>query len=359
MRSAYAYVMVCVALLAAAPSRAQEQLPAYQVLTCEKDCPPVVSAKAIENPLPIYPRKYAGWEGPYIDAAVDVSYTIAANGSVKNIAIVKLLGPKLFADITQAAVATWRYKPATEAGTPVDENHELRIFFRLMDQPPGARDKTVTDYRYAVYLAHSGRQAEAIAAFGAIAARSDINLYERTMVNLALAEVAYQTKDYAAARDAIRIATLDDCRYLEKRDRESAMRLRISLEALNGDFAESFAWFDRLRAAGYAKADDVDQKLIDQLHSMMAAPDALAASGVVPPGSDGVPWIHTLLRRSFEFQNIHGKLDHFDLYCQRHGISSPITEKAAWTVPASWSGCAVSVYGDPGATFRLIELQPS
>ena len=47
------------------------------------------------------------------------------------------------------------------------------------------------------------------------------------------------------------------------------------------------------------------------------------------------------------------------LVCQRHGIRSQVSDKADWTIPASWSGCFINVTGTPGTKFSFVEMAPA
>ncbi len=65
-----------------------------------------------------------------------------------------------------------------------------------------------------------------------------------------------------------------------------------------------------------------------------------------------------MLRRSFGFADIKGSLTKFHLRCETHGIESPVTDSATWTIPPSWTKCNILVEGTPGTTFKFGEAQP-
>ena len=344
--------------LGAAPALADD-IPAYEVLTCEKDCPPHTAAKLLDQPGVSYPQRYTGRDGTYVEAMVDIDYTIGTDGSVKDAVVETLLGPQEFADNALRAVNGRKYQPATEGDKPVEESHRVRFMFRMRFASPGGRPAMVRDYRKAVDLAKDNKLAEAIAGLRDIAARPELNFYERTMNGYALALLEVQAGDPFSARDAVRVATIDKGAFLDPRSQTEALRLRIRLEAATGEFAESFAWFDILNAKEPLPPDDPEVLLIAKLHAAIAAPQPLAIPARIPQDATRTFWQHTLLRRGFEFHDVVGKLDSFVLRCQRHGIRSAVSDKADWTVPASWSGCFINVSGTPGTTFNFVDFAPA
>lgn len=345
--------------LGAAPAFADDDIPAFEVLTCEKDCPPFTRAVLLDNPGVHYPEAY-NRRVEFVEAMVDIDFIIAVDGSVKDVVVETLLGPQAFADAALQAIGGRKYRPATEGGKPVEECHRARFMFTMPGVThPGGRAEMVNDYRKAVGLAKENKLGEAVAAMRAISAQPELNLYERTMAGYALAIMEQQSGDALAARDAVRIATLNRGRYLDQQSVDGAIRLRIHLEAMSGEFAESFAWFDILKARGPVASDDPEAVLVAKLHGAIAAPQPLAMRARIPAQGTPAFWQHTLLRRSFEFHDVAGKLDSFILRCQRHGIRSVISGKANWTIPAGWSGCFINVTGAPGSTFMFVEVAPA
>jgi len=357
-------VLSAIVWLASPRAKADEDIPTYKALRCERDCPPFTEAKEVTVVAPIYPSQYTGGEGVYVEALVDVDFTIAVDGSVKNPFVEFLLGPQAFADSALHAISLRTYQPGTENGLPIAENHRTRFVFSISNPLVGAREEVATSYHRAIELADTGKIADAIAVLNEATAKPLLNFYERTMLAYALAKLYSSTGDYWYARVAVRVATIFEAHYyLDKRVIDTAIRLRITLEALNGDFAESFAWFDILNKRAQVKDDDPISLYIKKLHAAIDSSSPLimdarisVASGPAKGVDDPLSWQHTLLRREFEFSQVDGKLDHFDLLCDRHAIRSPVSDKAHWTVPASWTGCVINVFGAPNTKFRFVEM---
>lgn len=341
-----------------APAMADD-IPTFQVLGCEHNCPKIVDAALLKDSAAAFPFKYRGAEGLYAEAMVDVDYTIAVDGSVKNAFVESVLGPHEFADSALEAVNARVYSPATEDGQPVDESHRVRFVFSIKGGEKAARTSVVEDYRHAIRLAKDQKTDDAIAALNVIAAEPVLNFYERTMVGFTLAVLDEQNGLYRSARDAIRAATISEGAYLDPHVLVEALRLRIATEAQTGEFADAFAWYAILLTHITPGTDDESASIIAKLHAALDGPQPLAIDAEIVASGTQALWQHTLLRRSFEFKQVSGALDHFVLNCAHHGIQSAVSTTANWTVPPSWSSCVISVFGTPATHFQFIEFRPT
>ncbi|MFT3789852.1 MAG: energy transducer TonB [Rudaea sp.] len=89
------------------------------------------AAIAIRQPAPRYPVEAyrAQWEG-----WVEVAFTIAADGSVKNGSVVSANPPRVFNAAALRAIADWKFQPGLENGRPVEQQMRTRIEFKLLDR---------------------------------------------------------------------------------------------------------------------------------------------------------------------------------------------------------------------------------
>ncbi|MGN6148603.1 MAG: TonB family protein [Rhizomicrobium sp.] len=337
-----------------------DDIPTYQTLTCEKDCPVFKPAVALNAPQPRYPLVYTGMEGLYVESLVEVRFTVATNGTVKNAAIERLVGPSSFQDSVLEAVNGWTFQPATEDGRPVEQNLRRRFVFRIKNPEVGARTEVVAAYHKAMTLLGDNKLDEAAAVFQTVLAKPELNFYERCMVSFALANIYAMQKKFPEGLSLIKDATIDDGKLLGKSTQEKALRMRVRLEAANGNFSEAFAWFDILKAHADIAATDPDAKLIESMHAAINSPKPLAIAAVTLPAktspeAGGGIWQHTLVKRSFGFGGIDGHLTVFDLRCKAHGIESAVSDAARWTVPKSWTDCEIYVAGPPGTKFQFLE----
>lgn len=75
----------------------------------------------IEYPLRAAENSIAGW--------VDIEFTVATDGSVKNLIVLNAEPKGVFESNAMQALRRWRYKPVLENGSPVDARARLRLRF--------------------------------------------------------------------------------------------------------------------------------------------------------------------------------------------------------------------------------------
>jgi TonB family protein len=351
--------LACGALLLIPPlALAQDSdIPAYTVLKCEAGCSPRTRPTADGSHRGYYPGPELHVFPQYkSEAFVLIRYTITAEGTVKDPVVEKLIGPQDFADGSVEAVKEWRYHPATMNGRPVPTyNWTAVMTYRFEPPERGARDKVYDAYGKARALLKEGKFAEAKAVLLPILSLDRLNFYERSMVSYLLALTDVQLKDYITAREFIEDATLSDGEFLGDTARIPAIRLRIEIDGLTGQFGDAMEWYGKLRKRTDVAPDDLETKLVDRIEARLADPKPLFIVGRIPVSGYLDEWSHVLLRRNFAFPAIEGKIDRFEMRCDQEEIESAVTDKAEWHVPKSWSNCHLTVFGKPGASFQLVE----
>jgi TonB family protein len=353
-----AAIISATSLLLTAPLRAQENdLPTYTVLDCRAGCVKVTDPALLDHHA-TFPEFEAllAQRGIEAEAYVELRYTVTAEGTVKDPVVEKLIGPDDFARYAVAAVKDWRYQPATANGVPVPRpNWGTVIIYRFSPKDTAARAEVFQAYARARSLLKDGRYDEAKAVLLPILALPRLNFYERSMISFALALNETALNDYLAAREYIADATIQKAGFVDAHAKADAIRMRIRLDSATGQLGDALAWFEILKQMADTPADDPEAKLVAQIKERLADPKPFAIGARIPPSGYNDSWDHILLRRNFAFGYITGNVDHFELRCDQQQIVSKISEKAEWQVPAGWSNCELSVFGAPGATFRVYE----
>jgi len=348
--------LAAVSCTAAVRATAQNsELPAFTMLDCGVACPRIVKAKPVDSARPSYPSPDVREFG---EAIVRLNYTIGTDGHVKNPIVEEIVGAREFGDASIAAMRDHMYQPATEDGKPVEQNWHTQFVYRIEDSGHAARSEVIEDYTQAAHEIRDGQDADAIATLQKGRRHPQLTLFEQTLLSYPLAQLEAKAGDFAAALGDIRIATLLGGSVIDTSVRADAMRLRIRLEVQSGELAEAYSWLGNLKRMEMLADTDPDAQLVAGLIAKANGPDPLVASGNIPSLDRGAFWIHRLARRDIAFAAIQGKLDKFDLRCDQHGIESPVSDKAEWTVPRAWTGCTIYVSGDPGTKFQFVELQP-
>ena len=89
-------------------------------------------ARPLQNSRPIYPRqaRLMGWEG-----SVALRVLVDVQGNAAEVTVVTGSGYAVLDQAAVDAVRRWKFSPALDSGRPVAMPHDVRIRFRLDDNP--------------------------------------------------------------------------------------------------------------------------------------------------------------------------------------------------------------------------------
>ena len=356
-------IALCASLAAVfgGPVSAQDspELPKVNILSCEKSCAKWTEPKPKDRHYGIFPgseEESWGQEG-MAESFVLIRFTVSVDGHVKDPVLVRLIGPPAFGKASLNAVSNWEYEPATADGVPVERPNWYAVFTYRVPGATGARPEVYRAFNKAKDLLSESKFSEVDALLVPILSKPRLLFYERAMVSLLLSISHGLQKDYFVARDYAEDANLMNGAFLPPEAREQAIRQRIRLEAATGQYGDALEWCEKLKALNKGKLadDDHEVQLAARINKRLADPQPINVSGYISSNRPLPTWNHVLLRRHFAFPVITGKLNQFQLDCDENKIVSPITSKAEWHVPTSWSNCNLRVEGDPGTTFQLVE----
>jgi TonB family protein len=291
-----------------------------------------------------------------MDALVVLRATVTKDGILKDPKVVRLIGAKKFAEAALESVKDWRYQPATRDGVPVDRpNWEIRVPFRLpVDE--ATSDSDIALFGQASALSAEGKHADAIAKLLPVLSNLDLRFYERETVSLQLAIDYEHQGDLLTAREYLDDIALIGDRYLAKDQRPTFWRMAALTYAKTGQLMEAKQAFNELNAIQPVAADDPLAKLAQTVDQNIRNYIMPTAAGRIPK-SGGLPsWSHRLVRHTFTFVRVNGWLDHLTIWCGERMLESAVSDKAEWHIPKGWASCRLDVYGDPGTTFTLVEM---
>jgi TonB family protein len=329
-------------------------LPPVSTLQCGKDCqtatdPKPVGRHSVECPG-FMPDDYP------TEGLVLLRATVAKDGSLKDLKLVRVVGPQIFATNAIEAVKDWRYQPATRAGVPVDRpNWEIMAVFRYRENIKGARDEVYRIVRTAVGLSGEGKHAESIAMLLPVLSKPHLSFYEREIVCLQLSIAYGKLGDLMTAREYLDDATLVGDGYLSSGLRPKLWRMVILTDTQTGQLLEAKQAFDKLNAIEPVAADDPIANVMHTADEQIRSGKVLTADQRISTTSVLPQWRHQLMRHNFALLNARGKLDRLTIMCGEHLIESVYADKAEWHIPKSWEKCVLDIYGAPGTTFTLAE----
>jgi TonB family protein len=329
----------------------------------EGDIPGFVYARGISKPVPHFP---AADQNDSSEGWALLEFTIAKDGSVRDIVVSDLIGATSIAESGVAALATWRYTPATRHGVPVDQyGNTLDITYRYPGSMPEERKPfhpyMVDAYNEGKRLVLTERYGDAITALKAAFAQR-YNLFEHSMLSYVMALAYFGTHDEPNALVYIRHATIENAGYLDHKVTESALQMRMQAELQNGDLRNFACAFEDLKGVRRA-ATEAGTPAATMAAKVLAtlddpAPIVVAAQTPAAVGPDQLArWDHNLMRQKFLFSDVAPGIKNFHLVCRTTVLDSQIDADTQWTVPPEAGACKLHVYGAPGTTFKLVELR--
>lgn len=353
------------ALLTAAAAQPRQDVTATQqdeppsdddvMLPCNGKCPAITEPVNIHYVMPNFASGFS--QGYFVEGVVELEYTIGVDGHVgSDVTVLRLLGPREFADSAKRAVRDWIYKPALMNGKPVAISHKLLSMFRVPGIPRGARGSIVNAYDDAAKLIKDGKLDEADAKLREALQQDRLNFYERGMIANLQTAIAIQRRDFVAASHLSAMPMIFPSDSLPPAVWRNLCRYNI-VAALNlGDIVGADKALAKLRKVpGFDPADPLVKASAD-LRTKLDALPSFSARAEIPDPAEADVYGFWLYRRNFTFTNIKGELDRFTLNCRNLESQSPISEKAEWRVPDDWGDCILYIRGKPGTTFDIVQF---
>lgn len=347
-------------LSARAQTEVQPALSAAANPCADRTFPPGFTPAAVKSrAAPVFPEVDAADES---EGWVRLGFTIDAEGETKDIVVLDHVGSRSMLKAARLAVARWTYKPATENGQAVEQyGSAAEILYRAQNVGNAAvHDAVVARFDEGRALVAAGKYAEGIAVLEQSFALP-LTLYEQAKVSFALAFAYEKSNNMPRALEHARHALIEDGHFLEKSVVPAAQRLRLRVEAANGNVHHA-ACAPRLPESDPFDPSGVDRaatmKIVDAAKRRLASSDPLTVAATLTPrpaGAEGGVWEHPLSRRKFKFSGATGQVQEFRLTCVTQVARGPVNETAEWGVPAAAGPCTLRVFGSVDATVKLIE----
>jgi len=319
----------------------------------QKNAPGTYESKpvAIEMPKPKYPRSAAqrGEEGWTL-----ASFVVQVDGSIRDIEITDSSGNGKFDKASREALANWKFKPATLNGQPVESCRSQYQITYAMDYTTGAKKWFVRKYK------EIAKQFEAKNYSAALQLVSDIEngdkgmtMYEATRLNLIKGEILSGLGRTRESTKAIH-AALRGHAYIEDDAIERAYIYMLMAKINLKQYGDAYSTYKKLSAHSKEAAEDpVIAKAGRELAAVADGTSPFATDVSIDHARGSVS--HTLMRREIGFSDIQGKLDRFKFFCDRQYFSAAVNTEETWKLPESWGECSLSIYGEPGTTFKVAE----
>lgn len=317
-------------------------------------------AIAIETNPPAYPkdalrRRIEGW--------VQLNYVVNPDGTTGEVEIVDSSVEGMFDAAAVKAVEQFKYTPAQWNGFPAtDIVLGKRITFAIT-----ANNGEVGKDFYARFSAAS----DAIEENDFNKAQSFIKKLEARQKWL-LAEVCYldllkgnywnQRGDQTLALKFYDRALVVAEDYAKPEIYEILLRKAFTLNAATGNLPEALDSYAMLiQMDPDIPAEDPVHGLNDKIVAFVKGDTPYATAGTIGircESCSGISsaWSKKLLRKQFTLEVTEGEISEVKTLCGDAYVSFVFTADTAWDVDSRWGDCSVTVLGENGSTFRLLEL---
>ncbi len=320
-----------------------------------------LKAEPLKRTAPAYPRielnrGRQGW--------VQLSFVVTTDGEVIDPVVQDSSGSKPFESAALRTVEDWEYEPARWNGEVVQQcENKVMITFAIEGQETAVSSAFNRKYRK-VDKELTGGDLEAAKEL----LDTSFDSLEMTLTELAwysTLEVRYyglMDNDSAQLR-ALRRATASNGKWVDDTLYPNLLVVKTIRELEAGDISAALSTYEDLLKT---ESDVVEleslQPIIERVQMQVASDEVFQVPGKISDDDrcDDCKdnWDYSLLRQKFSLAAIEGELGDIEIRCSRQRVVDKAREGISWVIPDSWGSCSVIVFGEPGATFSLLE-EPS
>lgn len=308
-------------------------------------------AKIIKKITPIYPESEAGSRR---EGWVTLSYVVSKEGAVIDPVVIDSSGNKIFEGTALRTVRHWVYEPAMLDGEAVEQSHtKAKITFFIRNVGKNVRFSFSKKYKKIAALIKNNNLERAAEEIEIISKKEMMNLSEdawfwwlKTQLNLAI-------NDKNSAYKSLLKALAFDDKYLPKTVYKNALIHLYKAEIEQAYYADALETLSKLEKLLTDKKNiEKLGKNSEKIKAFLESPNAISVNGKI--GDQGV-WIHKLNRREFNYQGTSDNVAWFEIRCDRNRQKFKFSLDNTWKIPKNWGDCTLFVYGEIGASVKIIE----
>lgn len=306
---------------------------------------------------PKYPTRAAmrGGEG-----WVKISYVVDVEGNVQDPIVNDFGGHKDFKQAAIKALKKWQFSPALQNGQPTEQCHQnIRFDFTMNDQS-GATRKFIREYKIARALLEKNELEEAAKKIAELHEFEHPNRYENSWIwnldSILAKKLGQQRRELnsinrsiaSSSRQSKKYRTFDDRYFVYLYER------KFKLEVVFTQYANALNTFEKIKKLPSSEKLQVGLKgYVDTVNTIIASQDSIVVNTNITKNGHR---FHLLTRNSFGFEDVQGQLDTVEVRCEGKREKYSVAQEHIWKIPESWGICRVFVSGEPGTTFKLVEV---
>ena len=315
-------------------------------------------ARAIERRPPLYPRSELqtgdqGW--------VRLSFVVTEDGEVVDPVVADSSGSRAFERAAMRSVREWTYEPATWDGEAVQQcQNDVMITFRIEDARAGVTRRFYRRYREAIEALDVGDVAEAERQIAALS-ELPMSTYERARHSLLKARVAEAYGDTDAQLSHLRRVVASNGAWIDEELYPQLLYVVVVLEIQTARHSAALRTWERLAEVDASPLDLAPlAAAIENINAFVAGPEIMSTQATLNSDDDcedcSGDWLYYPLRRRIAFAEIDGAIENLEIRCDWRRIVDDVDDSKTWQIPESWGDCRIIVSGEPGTSFKLIEL---
>ena len=303
---------------------------------------------------PTYPlkAKQNGEEGWVI-----VNFMVDTQGKPYEISVVEY-SKKDFINPTLKAVEKWEFEPALFEGKPIDAAFTHRIGFRFEeDSRSYITSRQVTSIFGSIVTAINEKDREEASDRLSEFYKKKKTLYEESFYWLARYYFAAAWLDpeeqYRVLNKAL-FKTDSGAYYLPEKGVPRLLLSKLNLEVKRNYLSRALDTAAQLN--DYDLSPKQLQYIVEttkQILETRSGTGLIVVKGKIDKANS---FYHSLLRSRFSFSEVEGDIAELRLRCEKGYVGFIYKEEITFEVDEEAGECGLQVIGDPGTTFKLLEL---
>ena len=303
---------------------------------------------------PTYPlnAKQKGEEGWVI-----VNFMVDTHGKPYEISVVEY-SDKEFINPTLKALEKWKFEPALFEGKPIDAAATQSIIFLLReDSRSYTTSRQVISIFGSIVTAISEKDREEASDRLSEFYKKKKTLYEESFYWLAryyFAAAWLDTEEQYRVLNRALFKTDSGAYYLPEKGVPRLLLSKLNLEVKRNYLSRALDTAAQLN--DYDLSPKQLQYIVEttkQILEIRSGTGLIVVKGKIDKANS---FYHSLLRSRFSFSEVEGDIAELRLRCEKGYVGFIYKEEITFEVDEEAGECGLQVIGDPGTTFKLLEL---
>lgn len=311
----------------------------------------ITNATPKDRVHPNYPS-HLGRKG--IEGWARASYIVEADGSVSNVIITASSGYKSFEKETKKALKRWKFSPAQENGQAIQQCHnDVQIDFALGGKDDGVSRKFLSKYNKLKEALEKEDIKSSEELLLSLENQKQKHLSEHVYLQLIKADYAKLIDNKALELSSLSGISLSNKKVITPERNLSILHQKFILNVQLSRYKSALSLYDELAKLKLA------QPYLPHLAKIKMDVEAVISGDkkiiIKANIKEKDFWSHSLVRNNFSLTDIQGSLNKLDIRCANKRHVYTIETDNTWTIPESWQGCSLYIYGENNSQFTLIE----